>query len=73
MFKILRFFPEDGAGELVGARCRRSTSSALDEEKRVSKGVFPLQSDIPDHMTDETKEWKGLTEPFFLDLSSQSV
>ena len=21
MFKILRFFPEDGAGELVGARC----------------------------------------------------
>ena len=31
MFKILRFFPEDGAGELVGARCRLPAAGVAQE------------------------------------------
>ena len=31
MFKILRFFPEDGAGELVGARCRLPVAGVAQE------------------------------------------
>ena len=31
MFKILRFFPEDGAGELVGARCRLPATGVAQE------------------------------------------
>ena len=31
MFKILRFFPEDGAGELVGARSRLPAASVAQE------------------------------------------
>ena len=31
MFKILRFFPEDGAGELVGARSRLPAAGVAQE------------------------------------------
>ena len=31
MFKILRFFPEDGAGELVGARSRLPATGVAQE------------------------------------------
>ena len=31
MFKILRFFPEDGAGELVGAGCRLPAAGVAQE------------------------------------------
>ena len=31
MFKILRFFPEDGAGELIGARCRLPVAGVAQE------------------------------------------
>ena len=31
MFKILRFFPEDGAGELVGTRCRLPVAGVTQE------------------------------------------
>lgn len=34
MFKILRFFPEDGAGQLVGARCGLPATGIAQESCR---------------------------------------
>ena len=42
MFKILRFFPEDGAGELVGARCGLPATGVAQELCRDIFGTHPF-------------------------------